>query len=107
MVMTKRKPKQLGQILLEQGLITNEQLETARVDHRSTARSLGRTLIDLAYTSARAPSTALAQPVGLALVDLSDPQIDPIAATLLPEQLARRYRALPIGERDGNLLVAM
>jgi len=33
--------------------------------------------------------------------------IDPVAAALVPDQLARRYRALPIGERDGKLLVAM
>src|SRR6266545_1530423 len=107
MVMTKRKPKQLGQILLEQGLITNEQLERALGEHRSTARSLGRTLIDLGYIRERDLVMALAEQVGLDFVDLSEHQIDPLAATLLPEQLARRYRALPIGERDGKLLVAM
>src|SRR6266498_2335359 len=107
MVMTKRKPKQLGQILLEQGLITNEQLERALGEHRSTARSLGRTLIDLGYIRERDLVMALAEQVGLDFVDLSEHQIDPLAASLLPEQLARRYRALPIGERDGKLLVAM
>jgi type IV pilus assembly protein PilB len=107
MVMIKRKPKQLGQILLEQGLITNEQLEKALVEHRSTARSLGRTLIDLGYIRERDLVMALAEQVGLDFVDLSEYQIDHLAASLLPEQLARRYRALPIGERDGKLLVAM
>ncbi|HVH52844.1 MAG TPA: ATPase, T2SS/T4P/T4SS family [Actinomycetota bacterium] len=105
--MTKRKPKQLGQILLEQGQITQEQLEKALAEHKSTARSLGRTLIDLGYIKERDLVVALAEQVGLDFVDLSEYQIDPIAATLLPEQLARRYRALPIGESDGKLLVAM
>src|SRR6266511_5669379 len=103
MVMTKRKPKQLGQILLEQGLITNEQLEKALAAHKSTARSLGRTLIDLGYIKERDLVMALAEQVGLDFVDLSEYQIDHLAASLLPEQLARRYRALPIGERDHNL----
>jgi type IV pilus assembly protein PilB len=107
MAMTKRKPKQLGQILLEQGHITDEQLENALAEHKSTARSLGRTLIDLGYIKERDLVAALAEQVGLDFVDLSEHQIDPMAATLLPEQLARRYRALPIGERDGKLLVAM
>jgi type IV pilus assembly protein PilB len=107
MVMTKRKPKQLGQILLEQGHITEEQLENALAEHKSTARSLGRTLIDLGYIKERDLVAALAEQVGLDFVDLSEQQIDPLAASLLPEQLARRYRALPIGERDGKLLVAM
>src|SRR4029450_2373244 len=70
-------------------------------------RSLGRTLIDLGYIRERDLVMALAEQVGLDFVDLSEHQIDPIAATLLPEQLARRYRALPIGERDGKLLGAM
>ena len=50
---------------------------------------------------------ALAEQVGLEFVDLADFPIDPMATSLLPEALARRYRALPIGERDGQLLVAM
>ena len=50
---------------------------------------------------------ALAEQVGLEFVDLNDTQIDPASTALLPEALARRYRALPIGERDGKLLVAM
>jgi type IV pilus assembly protein PilB len=106
-VTAKRKPKQLGQILLEQGHITQEQLDNALAEHRNTPKSLGRTLIDLGYIRERDLVSALAEQVGLDFVDLSEYQIDPMAATLLPEQLARRYRALPIGERDGKLLVAM
>src|SRR3990172_2248959 len=70
MMTAKRKPKQLGQILLEQGLLTREQLD-------------------------------------LEFVDLTEYRIDPMLTSLLPEALSRRYRALPIGERDGKLLVAM
>jgi type IV pilus assembly protein PilB len=50
---------------------------------------------------------ALAQQVGLDFVDLSEYPVEATATTLLPEQLARRYRALPIAEHDGRLLVAM
>ncbi len=50
---------------------------------------------------------ALAEQVGLEFVDLTEYPVDPTATTLLPEALARRYRAIPIGERDGKLLVAM
>ena len=47
MTTTKRKTKQLGQILIEQGLIDEEQLERALDEHRKTPKSLGRVLIDL------------------------------------------------------------
>jgi len=107
MVTAKRKPKQLGQMLLERGLLTQQQLDGALQEHRNTPKSLGRTLIDLGYIRERDLVRALAEQVGLDFVDLSEHQIDPVAATLLPDQLARRYRAIPIGERDGKLLVAM
>ena len=104
---TTHKPKQLGQILLEQGLLTDEQLDRALEEHRNTPKSLGRTLIDLGYIHERDLVRALAEQVGLEFVDLTDYHIDPSATSLLPEALCRRYRAIPIGERDGKLLVAM
>jgi type IV pilus assembly protein PilB len=107
MVAAKRKPKQLGQILLEEGLLTQEQLDRALEQHRNTPKSLGRVLIDLGFIRERDLVKALAQQVGLDFVDLSEYPIEATATMLLPEQLARRYRALPIAEQDGRLLVAM
>ncbi len=107
MVMARHKTKQLGQILLEQGLLTQEQLDRALEEHRRTRRALGRTLIDLGYIKERDLVRALAEQVGLEFADLSETKVDPMLASLLPEALCRRYRALPIGERDGKLLVAM
>jgi len=107
MVTTQRQPKQLGQILLEQGLISEEHLQRALDEHRNTPKSLGRVLIDLGYIRERDLVRALAEQVGLEFVDLTEYRIDPAATALLPEALCRRYRALPIGEEDGKLLVAM
>ncbi len=103
----KRKSKQLGQILIELGYITPEQLEVALEEHRKTPKSLGRVLIDLGMIKESDLVRALAEQVGLEFVDLAEFQIDPVSTALLPEALARRYRALPIAERDGRLLVAM
>src|SRR4249919_2896920 len=107
MTTVKRKAKQLGQILIEQGLITAAQLEQALEEHRKTPKSLGRVLIDMGMIKEADLVRALAEQVGLEFVDLDAFQIDPTATVLLPEALARRYRALPIGEREGKLLVAM
>jgi type IV pilus assembly protein PilB len=107
MVTTQRQPKQLGQILLEQGLISEEHLQRALDEHRNTPKSLGRVLIDLGYIRERDLVRALAEQVGLEFVDLTEYRIDAAATALLPETLCRRYRALPIGEEDGKLLVAM
>jgi type IV pilus assembly protein PilB len=107
MATVKKKPKQLGQILVEQGLITNEQLEEALEKHRNSSKSLGRVLIDLALIKESHLVRALSEQVGLEFVDLTEYPVDASATALLPEALARRYKALPIGERDGRLLVAM
>ena len=107
MTTVKRKSKQLGQILIELGMITPEQLEQALEEHRRTPKSIGRVLIDMGMIKEGDLVRALAEQVGLEFVDLSEHPIDPTATTLLPEALARRYRAIPIGERDGKLLVAM
>jgi type IV pilus assembly protein PilB len=103
----KKKPKQLGQILVEQGLITNEQLEEALEKHRNSSKSLGRVLIDLGLIRESHLVRALSEQVGLEFVDLTEYPVDASATGLLPEALARRYKALPIGDRDGRLLVAM
>jgi type IV pilus assembly protein PilB len=107
MVTAKRRPKQLGQILLEHGLLAQDQLDRALEEHRNTPKSLGRVLIDLGFIRERDLVRALAEQVGLEFVDLTEYRIDPGIATLIPETICRRYRALAIGEQDGKLLVAM
>lgn len=102
-----KKVKQLGEILVDDGLVTQEQLELALAEHKKVGKLLGRVLIDEGYIKETDLVRALAQQVGFEFVDLSEYQVEPWAPLLLDEQTARRYRALPIGERDGKLLVAM
>ena len=102
-----KKKKHLGQILVEEGLITDEQLELALKEQERVPKSLGRILIDLRLIREDDLVRALALQVGLEFVDLGEYPIDPAIATLIPESVAKRYRALPFAERDGKLLVAM
>jgi type IV pilus assembly protein PilB len=102
-----KKTKQLGEVLLDEGLITQEQLGTALAEQQRLGRSLGRVLIDLGLVREPDLVSALARKIGLNFVDLTEFQIDPSAASLIPEQVARRYRALPIGYEDSMLVVAM
>src|SRR5439155_4322678 len=70
-------------------------------------KSLGRILVDLRLIKETDLVRALAEQIGLEFVDLGDYPVDPSVTALIPESVAKRYRALPIGERDGRLLVAM
>ena len=99
--------KQLGDILLEGGLLTQEQLGVAVEEQRRLGRSLGRVLVELGVLSEGQLVAALAQQIGLRFVDLTDHPVDPAAVALVPEAVARRHTALPLGWEDGRLLVAM
>ncbi|MFY9586562.1 MAG: ATPase, T2SS/T4P/T4SS family [Actinomycetota bacterium] len=104
--MSKRR-KQLGEVLIEEGLITYEQLEQALAEQARSGRALGRVLIDLDLLAEQDLVSALAKQIGLPFVDLGDYPVDPAAASLISDALAKRYSALPIGYEDSKLVVAM
>ena len=99
--------KQLGDILLEGGLVTREQLGAAMAEQQRIGRSLGRVLVDMGMVTEGQLVASLAQQIGLPFVDLTEFQIDPSASSLVPDVVARRHNALPIGYDEGRLLVAM
>jgi type IV pilus assembly protein PilB len=99
--------KQLGDILLEGGLVTHEQLSAAFEEHQRAGRALGRVLVEHGVLTESQLVAALAQQIGLKFVDLSDYPLDGAAVASVPAAVCRRYNALPIGYEDGRLLVAM
>jgi type IV pilus assembly protein PilB len=101
------KTKSLGDILVEEGLLSRDQLDQAEEEQQRVGKSLGRVLVDMNLVKEADLVSALARQVGLEFVDLTEAQIDPAAASLLPEQVSRRYRALPIGFDGTRLIVAM
>jgi type IV pilus assembly protein PilB len=99
--------KQLGDVLLEGGQITPEQLNSAVEEQRRLGRSLGKVLVDLGVLTESQLVVALATQIGMRFVDLSDHPVDISAVALVPEGVCRRHTALPIGYEDGKLVVAM
>jgi type IV pilus assembly protein PilB len=99
--------KQLGDILLEGGHVTPEQLAGAVEEQRRLGRSLGRVLVDLGVLTEGQLVAALATQIGLKFVDLSDYPVDGSAVSRVPDVVCRRHNALPIGYEDGRLVVAM
>jgi len=98
---------QLGTLLLERGLVTQEQLDTALEEQRQSRKSLGRVLIDAGIVSEGDLVSTLAARIGLEFVDLGDYTIDPSAVALISDSLARRFQAVPVGWDDNRLVVAM
>src|SRR5438094_819413 len=88
--------KQLGTLLVEAGLLTEEGLSAALMEQGQTGKSLGRILIDMGLVTEADLVSTLAQQIGLDYVDMAEETIDPAAAVLISPALARRYQALPI-----------
>jgi len=96
--------KRIGDILVEQGVITPAQLQEALGRQRKTRERLGRILIEMGAATERQIAQALADQLGLPVVNLTAQRIDPSAVRLVPEVLARKRRILPIA-LDGDALV--
>jgi type IV pilus assembly protein PilB len=99
--------KQLGDILLEGGLVSSGQLEAAYEEQERVGRALGRVLIEQGVLTESQLVAALATQIGLRFVDLSEFAVDGSAVGRVPGPVCRRHSAIPIGFEDGRLLVAM
>ncbi len=98
--------KQLGEILLDEGLVTEAQLLAALDEQTSIGASLGRTLVELGMISEAQLVRALAAQVGMEFVDLDEYPVDRTAVTMVPAAVCRRYSVLPIAIRNGALVLA-
>ena len=99
--------KQLGDILIEGGLVTRDQLDSAVLEQNRLGRSLGRVLVDQGVLTESQLVASLAEQIGMRFVDLSDIPVDGAALSRIPGTVARRHTAIPIGFEDGQLVVAM
>ncbi len=97
----------LGERLITAGLINEGQLELAQREQRRKATPLSKILVELGFVSPEKLSDFLARATGSRLVNVTQLKIDPAVADLVPRDIARRFRALPISRINGSLTVAM
>ncbi|WP_149204847.1 GspE/PulE family protein [Actinotalea subterranea] len=99
--------KQLGDILLDEGLVTEGQLMAALDEQAVRGDSLGRVLVEIGMLTEAQLVRALANQVGMEFIELSDYPVDRNAVALVPGALCRRHTVLPIAISEGALVVAM
>ncbi|WP_036828549.1 GspE/PulE family protein, partial [Photobacterium sanctipauli] len=102
-----RLRKRLGDLLVEEGIVGQDELERALVQQQSTGRKLGDTLIDMGFLTEQQMLSFLSRQLDIPLVDLTRVTVAAEGAALLSEVHARRLRALVIGVRDDTVRVAM
>lgn len=102
-----KKKIRIGDLLIQNGVITEEQLMTALSEQKKTGRKLGRALIDLGFVEEDKLLNLLSQQLEVPFVQLRHYQFNQDLIKKLPETLARRFRAIILDEQQGELLVGM
>lgn len=102
-----RLRKRLGDLLVEEGVISNDQLMAALKNQKIKGIKLGASLIDLGYINEEQLLKFLAKQLNIPFYDLSKVKIDPAAVQLIPEVQARRLRALCIHAEPDRATVVM
>ena len=97
----------LGQVLLEDNLITQNQLNEALERQRLSKKRLGETLIELGYVTDRDIALNLAKKLGIEFIDSPLYSVEESIAKQIPEQIARRYKLVGVTLRQGSIVVAM
>ncbi|MDH3288083.1 MAG: ATPase, T2SS/T4P/T4SS family [Betaproteobacteria bacterium] len=91
-----RKKLRLGELLVQQGLITTDQLSIALAEQRHNNTPLGRLLVRLGFVTESAIRDIMARTIGQEAIDLGHVVADPEALKLVAQEFARRSRILPI-----------
>jgi MSHA biogenesis protein MshE len=102
-----RAEKRLGQILIQQKLLTEAQLKSALEEQKQLGRRLGRILTDRGIINEEQLAEALARQLSLSYVDLKRFNIKREAVLKLPESAARRFRALVLDDTGPTFKVGM
>ena len=97
----------LGDVLVAQKVISQEQLQRALEHQKRVGRRLGRVLVEEGVLTEEHIADALARQLGLKYVNLKYYNFDRKVSARLPEQAARRFRAVALEDRGRTFLVGM
>ena len=103
-IFQKSRPK-LGRILVELGIITEEQLNIVLAENEK--ENIGQNLLKLNFASTRDIAIALSMQSGIEMIELHNYSADHDVLKLIPEAIARKYKMLAVSYRNGRLQVAM
>ncbi|HYO61076.1 MAG TPA: PilT/PilU family type 4a pilus ATPase [Actinomycetota bacterium] len=100
-------PRQLSDVLLEQGLVTSDQLTFASQEEANTGKSAWKVLLEGGVLTERDLVRARALQIGLRFFDTRNDPPSAEAMDAVPEEIARRQLVLPMRVENGTLIVAM
>jgi MSHA biogenesis protein MshE len=105
--MARPEKVRLGEVLIQQKLITTDQLTKALEAQKRTGRKLGRVFVELGFVTDKEISVSLARQLNIPFVDLNQSNIKLELINKFPEALARRFRCVVLAENNNGCMVGM
>jgi len=104
-----RRKLRLGDLMVQQGLISQDQLRIALIEQEQNNIPLGKQLVRLGFVSESMVRDLVAHTIGQESIDLSTVVADIDALSMVPEDFSRRYHVLPVSYEDTSktMIVAM
>lgn len=99
--------KKIGHILIDRGHITPEQLKDALDEQKMTLEKIGKILIRKGWITEEEFNEALGVQIGFKIFDLANHIIAPEAISLIPRDVALKYKVIPVLKENNILTVAM
>jgi type IV pilus assembly protein PilB len=102
--------KKLGELLMEQGLLTNEQLISALTHQKTIKKKLGETLVSLNYATKEQIIEALAKKFSLPIIEFLDNvdcELSLELKTIIPKKMAKQRVIFPLEKKNSTLLLVM
>ncbi|MBI5468737.1 MAG: type IV-A pilus assembly ATPase PilB [Deltaproteobacteria bacterium] len=97
----------IGELLLREKLITQDQLKNAIDEQKKSGGRLGYNLTKLGFITEKDLTTFLSRQYGIPTIDLSTQEIDAEIIKLIPEDVAQKYQVIPVSRTGSTLVVAM
>jgi len=105
--MSPEKKHLIGEILKEKGLITEEQLDNALSEQRTSGKLLGKILVEKGFVSEADILSVLSVQLGMKEIDLSNVKVPKDLLERVPSSVAKAYKIVPVRMEGNTLIVAM
>jgi type IV pilus assembly protein PilB len=99
--------KQLGELLIDRGLVTQEKLEKALTYQRDKGGLIGEILVELGFVKEEDIAQALTTQYGFPFLPLGNYDINTDILSIIPARVAKQYLLIPVDKIGNNLTIAM
>ncbi|MBN1578238.1 MAG: Flp pilus assembly complex ATPase component TadA [Chitinispirillaceae bacterium] len=99
--------KRIGEVLLEQGLITQEQLQRGLEEQRKSGMRLGKCLVKLGFISEMKLVDILSAQLDIQHVVLENFSFSRKLVRIVPKEMAEKYKVIPLFQQEGVITMAM